>query len=417
MYGNSNKVEIKGVQSDILPVKLTSSYSITSTGAISVESDAIFANFEGSAVDSINPGYIKIGEEIIKYEGISSNQLTGITRGALNTPSFTHPVNSLVYKYEFNGVSLSKINTVHTVDSSLDRGIDYYYISIPISEFNQDKIGGGSEVYASENITFGALKLNPNFTSSYNNTSVDANIRSISATSVDGSEVSYIDNGFESFDAFNENAFKTLRMTASRVNENQYLNATQFTSKKSLTLDLNLSTSDSNISPILDLNQNGIISSTYEVNRPIALDAYPSDNTVNSNLNDEHAYIHISEKIEMQESATSLKVLLSAYRHSSSDIRVLYKIFRNDVPDEDQIWELFPGYDNLDVNGDIINLSNNDGKSDVFVPSSLVNEYKEYSFTIDNLPEFTAFAIKIVGSSDNQCYAPIIKDLRCIALK
>lgn len=417
MYGNSNKVKISGVESDVLPVKLTVSYNITSTGPISVESTAIFANFEGSAVDSLNPGYIKIGEEIIKYEGISGNQLTGITRGFSNTPVFTHQPNSLVYKYEFNGVSLSKINITHTVSSSVEKGMDYYYISVSISEFNETKFGGGSNVYASENKNFGALKLNSNFITNYNKTSVNANIRSITATSADGSEISFVDNGFEPFDVYNNNNFKTLRMVASRVNENEYLNATQFKSKKSLLLDLNLLTSDSNVSPILNLNQSGLISEIYRINRPILLDSYPTDNTVNSNLNDEHAFIHLSKKIELQETATSLKVLLSSYRHYSSDIRVLYKIYKNDVPDEEQIWELFPGYDNLDVNNQIINSANNDGKSDLFVPNSSINEYRDYEFTIDSLPEFTAFAIKVVGSSDNQSYAPLIKDLRCIALK
>lgn len=119
----------------------------------------------------------------------------------------------------------------------------------------------------------------------------------------------------------------------------------------------------------------------------------------------------------MQESANSLKVLLSSYRNVSSDIRVLYKIFVPNVPDDDQNWELFPGYNNLNASGQIIDTKNNDGRSDSNVRTSLDNEYLEYSFTIDNLPSFTGFAIKVVGTSSNQAYSPLIKQLRVIAVK
>ena len=107
----------------------------------------------------------------------------------------------------------------------------------------------------------------------------------------------------------------------------------------------------------------------------------------------------------------------SAYRHSSSDIRVLYKVFDDNSPDNDQVWQLFPGYSNLDINGNIINPKNNNGTSDEFVPESLDNEYRDYTYSIDDLAQFTSFAIKVVGTTTNQSYTPIIKDLRVIALK
>ena len=122
-------------------------------------------------------------------------------------------------------------------------------------------------------------------------------------------------------------------------------------------------------------------------------------------------------KVELAQSASSIKVLLSAFRSQFSDIRVLYKIFRDDTPDESQVWQLFPGYLNLDVNNKIVDPSKNDGRSDKLVPSSFEDEYREYSFTIDDLPQFTSFAIKIVGTSTNQAFTPIIEDLRVIALK
>jgi hypothetical protein len=69
------------------------------------------------------------------------------------------------------------------------------------------------------------------------------------------------------------------------------------------------------------------------------------------------------------------------------------------------------------VNGNIIDSNNNNGRSDSNVRSSLNNEYLEYTFTADNLPAFTGFQIKVIGSGTNQAYSPIIKDLRVIAIQ
>ena len=43
-------------------------------------------------------------------------------------------------------------------------------------------------------------------------------------------------------------------------------------------------------------------------------------------------------------------------------------------------------------------------------------EYKDYTFTADNLPSFGSYRIKIVLTSKNQAYVPRMKDLRVLAL-
>jgi hypothetical protein len=73
------------------------------------------ATFEGVSVSGSNPGYVKIGNEIIKYESIGSGFLGTITRGVDSTISIDHDANTLIYKYELNGVSLRRINTTHDI--------------------------------------------------------------------------------------------------------------------------------------------------------------------------------------------------------------------------------------------------------------------------------------------------------------
>ena len=81
------------------------------------------------------------------------------------------------------------------------------------------------------------------------------------------------------------------------------------------------------------------------------------------------------------------------------------------------------GFANLNNLGQTINPSLNDGTSDAFVPKTDVlssleepSLFKDYEFTVDNLPPFRYFSIKLVGSSTNQAYPPKLKDLRVIAL-
>jgi hypothetical protein len=418
MHSGLDKVTINGIISDVNPEKLSVGYGITSSGSISVASTSIFATFEGNPVAESNPGYVLIDNEIIRYNGVSASLLTGITRGFDDTNIVSHPVDSLVYKYEFNNVSLRRINTTHDVSTIESPSIDSYYINIsPGPTFAASKFGGGSNVYATKNKPYSSVEVNQNFTSKFDNTSVSASIRTISATSVNGSEASFDDLGYSPIDLTDTNNFNTLRMIASKENELEYLNSTEFVGNKSLTLEVNLSTDDDKVSPILDVNQAFLICKNYRINQPIDLDSYQINNLVNSNVDDPHAFVHISNRIDLQESANSLKVLFDSYRPSSSDIRVLYKIFRNDSPDEDQVWELFPGYKNLDVNLKVKDEKDNDGRSDFNIPSSRVNEYYEYEYTVNDLPDFTGFAIKIVGSSSNQSLVPLISKLRCIALK
>ena len=74
----------------------------------------------------------------------------------------------------------------------------------------------------------------------------------------------------------------------------------------------------------------------------------------------------------------------------------------------------FPGFGNFQSNGSVASpgviLSN--GKSDLFVPKVDVftpkprlGEYREYKFSVDELPSFKSFRIKLIGTSTNQAYS------------
>ena len=115
---------------------------------------------------------------------------------------------------------------------------------------------------------------------------------------------------------------------------------------------------------------------------------------------DPNAGVYVSKVVNLKQPATTLKVILSAYRDSTADIRALYSLIRADSSEIEQEFELFPGFDNttLTSSGElsVVDSSANSGRPDVFVPASLENQYLEYEFTANDLDLFTGYRIKLI---------------------
>ena len=435
MYSANNKVEISGVAPNTSSTTLSQSITASST-TISVVSTQNFTTFEGKPVNATNPGYAIIENEIIKYENVGSGTLETVTRGQYSTLALPHSTNIQVYKYEFNGISLARINTTHDIsDVGLD--IDNYYIEIDRSSngvnrsndntpagysqvsFSSEITSGGSKVFASENIQYDAIVPFYDIATPTSATSLSAKIRSVSGTSISGNEISFQDLGYEDIQINSLNILSSSRIVASKVNEDTFLTA--LPRNKSFTTAITLLSSNKYVSPQIFLDTSFTDFHNNRINSPIS--NYQQDGRVNSILNDPHAAVYISNTIRLSQPATSLKVILSAYRHFSADFRVLYSLIRADSSGVEQSFELFPGYDNLTVDNnndgysDVIDPANNSGLPDIFVPASNQNQFLEYEFSANNLAQFSGFTIKIVMSSTNQAYPPRFKDLRSIAIR
>jgi len=445
MYSKNNKLIISDVQSSIAPVLLTSPLTSSSASInIAIGDTSSFTTFEGAPVGSNNPGYILIENEIIAYTSVGTGQL-GVTPGTLtrgqdSTISVDHPIGSQVYKYELNGVSLRRINTTHDI-SDLDIGIDGYYIEIdrsaakgtnrssdssltgyPQLSFETNSTIGGSNAYATENIQYDAIKPVYNVTTPGSVTSVNASIRTISGTSINGTETSFQDVGYEPVQLNKLNRLTSTRIVCSKVNETTYLG--NLPRNKSFTTGITLSTTNKNLSPVIYCDTAFTEFWSNNLNQPIT--DYTKDNRINSYTEDPNCAVYVSNEVRLTQQASSLKVIFSAYRHSSADIRVLYSLVKPDSSEITQSFNLFPGYDNLTVDNnqdgylDIIDPFKNSGRPDVFVPSSNDNEFLEYQFThypAYDLDLFSGYRIKIIMSGTNQAYAPRIKDLRTIAIR
>jgi len=435
MHSDINRVIISGARADTKATSLTAEYTNSDSGAISIASTSEFQTFENVSVGATNPGYALIDNEIISYTGVSAGQLIGITRGIDNTKSFTYPSKTDIFKYENNGFSLRRINTEHILsDSNVNRSItlDSYFIKVDTKAQNGTdrnsglglpklyakitKSSGGDLIYATQNIQFEAVRPIVQ-TMALPGTDIRATLKGISATSIDGGEVPFRVTESTPINLSEDTYLPEPRLIAARVNEIAN-NATQ-PGNKSMEMIFTLSSSDSNISPVIDLDRMAMILISNRVNSPIA--DYVNDSRTASLSDDPTAFIYANKPVELENAATSIKVLVSGYVNTYSDIRAFYSI--SNTPDPDPLYYPFPGSNNLDVNGNIIEFENCDGssdkvvpKTDVLSPNSEAALFSDYEFTIDNLPEFKYFSVKLTGTSTNQSYPPRLKDLRVIAL-
>ena len=292
-------------------------------------------------------------------------------------------------------------------------GTDRSGSSIPDRFFSSTKRGGGSNVTATQNIQFETITPNLQ-TMTPPGTNIGARVRTISATSVDGSEQSFVDQGFQAVSVTGQTHFETPRMVASKVNEDRQLS--ELPGNKSLTLEVLMSSASRNVSPVIDLDRVSTVLTTNRINSPVS--NFASDSRVNQTGQDPCASTYVSKMVVLNNPATNITVEFASYRRSESDIRVFFKTISEGSTENslDRNFELFPGHDNIDQFGKVINFSNNSGLPDDPVTPSVGAEFKDYSFTSRELPPFTKFQIKIDMVGTNQAQPPLIKELRAIAL-
>ena len=429
-HGVANQVEIKNVKPDTTLVPTTSALTADAT-TVSLGNTSPFSNFAGLTTDR---GDALIGEEIVSYV-VGTGQLT-LTRGIFNTTATTHETGSTIQTYEIAGMPLVGINTTHTVPTNTTlrnaSNIDNYYLEVNTAGiapartgksllcFSNEKGIGGSNVKISQNHQFSTLTPQFNVITPGSTTRVNTTARTISGTSADGTEVSFIDQGFEPA-ILNETVFyPTPRLVSSKINESTKLS--NLPRNKSLSLNVNMSSSDPNLSPVLDVKNATFILGRNKINNPIGADNYASDVRTNQIEDDPHGSIFISERVDLKQPATSIKVLVGASVQPEADFRVYYRLFSADSSEVSQTYRPFPGYKNMiDTDGDgfgdtAIDLSLNDGRADKYVAPNEFDKFSEYQFTADNLEQFSGFVIKIVMTSTNESYPVRLKDFRAIAL-
>ena len=413
MHSRTNNVKIEGVVSEISNTSLTSALAAAAT-TISVDNATAFHKIvNGSAISDANPGYVKINDEIIKYNAISSDGKT-ITvatsgRGSDGTTDTTHVSGSVVECYSLDGIPLIDINKTHT---SLEcPWMDTYMLQMQGVANNGIRAGGNS-VFATQNTQFETLTP----TISVMNlpeTDITARINTTSATSVgDGGgeggssprdQASFVNDGAYVPVTLNDlNFFPNPRMVCSEVNELAKLDG-----EKSLTMLIDLSTTKSTLSPVVDLDRCSLITTSNRINEwPGGPSPYGQQGQIDRTqdvsqlpLGDQNDCVYITRLARLIRESRSIRVDFQMSRPPEAEVRIYYRAFQTGTSEDiDSIgWTLMavPLQYDSSPNEEIL--------------------WKDYYYEVSGL-NFNAFQLKIVMRSSSQARVPLIADLRAIAL-
>jgi hypothetical protein len=436
MHSTENYVRISEMRPAQNDVNSRLSQAVTSSQlSIPVVSSVGFEIFEGIAVSGSNPGYAIIGYEVIEYTSASGNTLTVSARGVDGTQEQPYDVSVPVYKYEFNGFSLRRINKIHNfaeVSNNHPINLNSYHIRVDPSNtagigsdrtndlyFTKTTQTGEPGTVITNNIQFEAITPNVSYIIP-GKTNLNSRIRTFTGTSISGSEKSFTDKGFTAVPLNGTFYFDSPRLICSDINEQEFI--TESPGNKSFTMEFLMNSTDSRVSPVIDLIKVSTVLTSNLINSPVGVNNdsdYANEDTVRSLYDDNHETVYISKSVRLKIPANSIKVLLSASHIDTNDIRVLYRIFREDSSETSLNYELFPGYKNYQVDGQgikrVIDKSQNDGSADSKVEFTSDGSFSDYEYSVDDLPDFSAFSIKIVMAGKNQAIPPIVKQLRAIA--
>jgi hypothetical protein len=175
---------------------------------------------------------------------------------------------------------------------------------------------------------------------------------------------------------------------------------------KSFLMQLDLTTTDDRVSPIIDLQRTAVTTFENLIDRQS-----PSAST---NFNIPLTYVaetdpvsgsspakHVTSVITLAEAAVGLKIILSANRPTNANFEVYYKIGTTDDNFDEVDWVLLASENNPPADNDGIT-------------------FRDYEYLAGGpggtLSAFTKYQVKIVMTSTNSSEIPVFKDLRAIAL-
>ena len=296
------------------------------------------------------------------------------------------------------GLFASSINGARTVVARDFRG----YTFTADSSADSDAFGGGSNVLADRNLPFSVVYPNTTMITP-KGTFVDAAMKATTGKSFAGSETAFQKSSvFEGISLNQNNAANKVYIVANDSSETSELGA----GVKSLDLQINLTSNDSNVSPMLDLQRasmsliNNIIdkqdsAATSGFNVPLSF-----VNETNAALGSSAAR-HITRVINLGSDAVGLRALLSANVPETCDFELYFRTATSD--------EVIDTIDYTLVSPENILPKDNNPLT-----------FREYRYLIGgqggNLAAFTKYQFKIVMRSTNQALVPKFQAFRVIAL-
>jgi hypothetical protein len=298
----------------------------------------------------------------------------------------------------YNGLAHDKINGTYTSISNIT--LDSYDIE-STSATNATATGdvGGSAITATQNRAYDLLNLSIQ-TMTLPDTNIKYALRPVSGNSVHGSQQEFIRTtsvNEQTVIAGDNIYFTQPNYVLSAVNE---LNEVQ--GNKSLVVQLSLTSTNTKLSPVVDLARTSAFTVSNRLNNPnsgntpnFVSDTEPSGSST--------AAIYCTRPISLENLSTSLDVRLTQNVRGSSKVEVYYRISGGEETRKLS-----------DLNWVPFNITGNEDTT--VAPAENDGTFKEYKYSVADLNEFDTFQIKIAMKGSNSAYPPRISDMRAIAL-
>ena len=311
-------------------------------------------------------------------------------------------------------VKLTGATAIGGIDAAtLNKAAGYTVDSVDWSGFtftadssaDSNAIGGGNLIKATTNMPFSII--HPNIINlTPDKTALSGSVKVTNSTSFAGEETAYTGKSTAAFQnvKFNEDNIGEFY----NVVANQDREATLGSGVKSLDMKISLTSFDSNVSPMIDLQRaslhliQNIVDKQDSAGNTIAGFNKPLNfvNETNARRGSSAAK-HLTRVVTLDTDSVGIRVLLTANRPDGTDFQVYYRTATSDeqITDKDFILQA----------EDTSNPSDNNPRI-----------FRDYRYLIGGLngsvKAFTKFQIKIVLRSNNNARVPKIKNLRMIAL-
>ena len=365
----------------------------------------------------------------------------------------------------YNGISSAQINGTYTSISNIT--LDSYDLTTAGTATASGNVGG-TTVAATQNRLFDVMQLQMGvLTLPF--TTLTTSLRTTTGKSVNGSETPFSLQSVSNAQSvvLNDNIFFTEpKLVASGINQTN-----EMSGSKSLFVNITISTSNKNVSPIIDVKRINAFAISNRLNNPTisstntftgdgsttaftlsgtptsvhllsvkknGLRLQPVDdftvagttltftstpvsgskivakitNTVN--YEDDTAIeggssagVYITKKVSLANVSTALDIRVAASVRTGSSIKAFFRATGGEETRRIEDLEFIP--------------FNVDGSSDTTVDPSvgdivLDNDFRDYKFSQSSIPDFNAFQIKIVFRGTNSALPARIKDFRALAL-
>ena len=365
----------------------------------------------------------------------------------------------------YNGISSAQINGTYTSISNIT--LDSYDLITAGTATVSGNVGGAT-VAATQNRLFDVMQLQMGVLT-LPLTTLTTSIRTTTGKSVNGSETPFSLQSISNAQSvvLNDNIFfSEPRLVASDINQTN-----EMAGSKSIFTNIRILTSNKNVSPVIDVKRINAFAISNRLNNPIisttntftgdgstasftlsgtptsvhllsvkknGLRLQPIDNftvagttltltsapasgskivtkiTNTVNYEDDTAIeggssagVYITKKVSLANVSTALDIRVAASVRSGSSIKAFYRVTGGEETRRIEDLEFIP--------------FNTDGSSDTAVDPSigdvvLDNDFKDYKFSQNGIPDFNAFQIKIVFRGTNSALPARIKDFRALAL-